>query len=240
MKNKTKLTENEKEIQESIEESIANPGDKLPDETHETAIATVAHEGRALAQVGAGIPIEGLQDVSLSMLPIPFVKLVQGSSTEITLENGEDAPQGTFYFTDLQKSFKELSFIMLRAKQETVDFERDGKIVPTKMVKILGITTATQKLFILSLSVMSFSNFGKLIAKLRDNRVTSSWQYEIKATAEKKENNKGKFWVSSFHLGDKIDEEMLEKMSAAYGEYGGALDREDLQQEATEGADIQV
>jgi hypothetical protein len=198
----------------------------------ETALATVDQMPSALATVG-GIPIEGLQDIPVTRLPVPFVKMVQPSSTEVQMEDGKDALPGTFFFTDLQKSYSELSFVMLRAKEVVTDFERDGKITPTPQLKILGITLDTQKLFILNLSITSFQSFFKLIAKLKENKVQASWAYEIKASTQKTENKKGKYFVVQFQLVRKITGEEFEALSETYGAYGGALDRQALEEDET-------
>lgn len=212
---------NKKKDEQEMKESMDETENKM----------TVKNSSSSLTVPDFGINIEGLQDVPVSVLPVPFVKLVQGTSTKIELEDGKDAPVGTFYFTDLQQAFEQLSFVLLRAKYQIKEFERDGEMVPTKQMLLLGITLDTQKLFILTLSVMSHSNFGRLVSKLKDRKTKHVWEYEVIATSEKMENKKGKFQVVNLQVGRKISDEEVEQMAKTYGEYGGVLDREYVEEE---------
>jgi hypothetical protein len=215
--------------------SIGNPDY----EVEEPALpAVVKNENRAITGPATGLSIEGLQDVPVNIIPVPFVRVVQGQSKKIVLATpikdaaGNDvteAPEGTFYFNDIQECFRQLSFVMLRAKQQIVEFERDGEKKPTRQMLILGITTDTKKLFILALSVMSFSNFGRLMARFKEKKVSRAWEYEIIATSEKQENDKGKFWVQNFKIGEKLNNDQLDEMEQVYSEYGGALERQEEQ-----------
>lgn len=239
--NKPLSAEDKKEIDEVLKDktpAVAGNPDFIPGEEEDKALSTVSVDttSRSVALNTSGINIEGLQDVPSSVIPVPFVRLVQGQSRNITLTDGKsEAPEGSFYFNDIQQAYERLSFVMLRAKHQITIFDREenGKIVkkPTKQILILGITTDSKKLFILALSVMSFSNFGRLINKLREAGVNQSWQYEIVATAEKQENEKGKFYVQRYDLGEKLSEAQIDEMAGVYGEYGGVLDREYTQEQ---------
>lgn len=218
----SEASKDERDMAESVDQS-------MKEQSVDVGIVTSGNKAVALP---GGIPIDGLESVPTNILPVPFVRLVQGTSSKIELENGEDAPVGSFYFNDLQRAYKELPFVLLRAKYQIKEFEREGKLVPTKQILLLGMTLETKKLFILTLSVMSFSNFGGLIAKFKEKGVTAVWEYEIKATSEKMENKKGKFQIANFQVVRKVTEEELNDLAEAYGEYGGVLDREDIQEAA--------
>src|SRR5581483_10112539 len=214
-----KASDMTKEDEEAIDSIVKGAeGAETVHEPAEAALAVQDDKDTAIATIGHGIAIQGLEGVPASILPIPFVKLVQGTSKKIELEDGKDAPVGSFYFTDLQKDFeREVNGVMT--------------MVPTKQLLLLGIALDRQKLFILTLSVMSFSNFGRLISKFKDVKVSATWEYEIKATAEKMENKKGKFQIANFQIGRKLTEEEIGQMAQTYAEYGGVLEREDIQQE---------
>lgn len=238
--NKPLTEEDQKQIDESMAESKPAPIGNPEYEVDESALANVEEKSKSVAVRGGGINIEGLQDVPASVIPVPFVRLVQGQSKKIDLEDGKEAPEGTFYFNDIKQCFAKLSFIMLRAKHQIVEFEREenGRTVkkPTKQILILGITTDTKKLFILALSVMSFSNFGRLVNMFKTAQISRTWEYEIIASAAKEENDKGKFWTQDYKLGEKLSSEQIDEMAEVYGEYGGVLDRdytqEDMEQTA--------
>lgn len=216
-------------IEEEVVESIAES------EADQTGVTVRSGEPGALSTF-TGIPIEGLQDVSVSLLPVPFVKLVQPTSKNVDLADGKtEASQGTFYFTDLQVAVPELNFVLLRAKQEIVEFDdKDGKKIKVPKIALLCRTMETQKLFIISLSRTGFSPFGKLIAKLKEAKMPASWHVEVKATTERKENDMGKFYVPSFNIVRNMSQDEIDELATAYGEFGAALDREDLKEQMQE------
>src|SRR5258708_28267044 len=99
------------------------------------------------------------------MIALSFVRLVQTSYKNLSLSDGSEAASGMFFFNDTQEAFLQLKFVLLRAKHEMKLVDEDGQFVApdyegkTKLkprVSILGVTTDTDKLFILSLSPTSF------------------------------------------------------------------------------------
>lgn len=200
---------------------------EIVNKTQETAIVLKKESGVALESQFKGVAIEGLQDVPVSVIPVPFARVVQGQSKNIEMATGGEAPEGSFYFSDTQEAYDELEFVMLRAKHMIKDFERDGALVPTRVIQILGVRMDTNKLFILNLSLASFSNFGRLIARFNDMGVVSVWQHLIKATSEKKENDKGKFWVQSFNIVRELNEKELQIMQDKYREFGAVLEKQE-------------
>src|ERR1035437_9787806 len=73
-----------------------------------------------------GVDIEGMEDVPMNLTAVPYVRVIQPSSQNTTLDNGKEAQVGSFLFNDTQKEFSELDFVLLRAKHHIIDFERDG------------------------------------------------------------------------------------------------------------------
>ena len=226
--------EEEKEILESLEESDKNKSagnDEVKEEQPIRSLSVNKSGPSKEVAVSGGLDIEGLQDVPASMLAVPFVKIVQFSSTKTVLENGNDADPGNFFFTDLQTQEKDLKFVMLRAKPQVREFDDDKSPTGKRLVRqvlILGMLLESQKLFILILPVSSFSSWGKLLSKLKDNRVQSVWENELVATTELMKNDKGKFYVANFQIGRELDDDEIDRMSETYGQYGGVLERNDV------------
>lgn len=220
--------EEEQEILDSMKESSEKP--KSEDNPAEIRSLSVHKEPAALATKGS-LDIEGLEDVPASMLAVPFVKIVQFSSTKTVLESGVDADPGNFFFTDLQTQEKELKFVMLRAKPQIREFDDDKSPTGKRMVRqvlVLGMILESQKLFILILPVSSFSSWGKLLSKLKENKVLSVWESELVASTELQKNDKGKFYVANFQIGRELDDDEIGRMAATYGQYGGVLERQDV------------
>lgn len=192
-------------------------------------------------QLMGGVPfagindIEGLEEVSAKTIPLPFCRLVQPTSTKIELVNGKDAEAGTFFFNDTQTFESELMICILKAKHTEMVFERDGQPTPVKKLGILAVDMNNmQRVFVLSLSVMSFMNFGSLIAKVRADQQSKTTlkearakirDYVIRVTSEKQENEKGKYYVAKFELVEKIAEAHMKQIEELYNQYIASLDR---------------
>lgn len=217
------------QMNEAIEEvKGSNIGD--------SALSTVPKE-QEIAVHGQfkGVNIQGLESIPASMVAVPYCRLIQPTSKKTELANGQEAPLGSFFFNDIQESVPMLNFVLLRAKHELKRVDKDGQFVQddyvgvtsTKpVVSILGITTDTNKLFILSLSATSFSSFGKLIAKLKGLAIDKTWRFKFTAESEKTENAKGKFYIINFNIDKELSEKEREAMGQIASEYGVVLDRQ--------------
>jgi hypothetical protein len=227
IKRREELKAQAEELKETEEVVNVVPEHSLSTEVKPTAVA--------VQRSAMGVGIQGMEDIPGSMIAVPFCRLVQPTSKKTELSDGKEAPAGSFFFNDIQESFESLSFVLLRAKHEQKKVDADGNFVradyvgPTffkPQVSILGVTTDTNKLFIISLSVKSFSSFGKLIAKFKSLQIDKTWRFQLKATSEKQENIKGKFYVVNFQLGEELSGEELAQMEETALQYGVALDRE--------------
>ena len=185
-----------------------------------------------LATTG-GLGIEGLEDVPVSVLPVPFLRLVQPSSRKIDLANGKEAGVGNYYYNDTQTELESLKFALLKAKVGKSEYEVDGEMRISTKLNILGFDLERKKVFILTLSVMSISNFGSLVANFKQKEANKTWEYEVVATSSKRENKKGKFYVAEFQLGEKIDPKVLEDLENNAKAYGSALNRDLSETDAT-------
>jgi hypothetical protein len=172
-----------------------------------------------------GIGIEGLEDIPASIMPIPYVRLVQPSSKKIEIGNGKEAESGSYYFNDTQEAFPVLEFAILKAKYGETAFKRDNEIIKGSRIAILAVTLTDFRPFILTLSVMSFTNFGQLVSKLKVKGISKIWEYKIQASSDKQENDKGKYYVAKFEIKDKLDDETISKLEEKLSLYGGSLDR---------------
>lgn len=214
--------------------------DEIMDKTNiqkEHSLTTEMRPTSSLVGHVPGIAIEGLEDVPMNMVALPYLRLVQPTSKKVQMESGKDAPTGSFLFNDTQESFEELDFILLRAKKEDrrvdekgmwVNDDYEGKTFLKPRLVILGITLNQDKLFILGLSSTSFSSFGRLLAKLKGLEVRRSWQFAIKMTSEMQENDKGKYAIANFQLQKELTENQLEFYTKTALEYGVILDRSDI------------
>jgi len=217
----------EQEITEAVEETAGNISE-------EHTLSTVENN-TALAKPFKGVAIEGMEDVPASFEAVPFLRLIQPSSKKTQMADGKEAPFGSFLFNDIQEAFESIDFVLLRAKHQFKKVDENGNFVDDTyvgktrekpQVTILGITTDTDKLFILSLSSTSFSSFGKLIAKFKSLHIDKIWRIGLKMTSEKTENKKGKFAVVNFTMGEELTGEQLKTTERIAQEYGVVLDRE--------------
>jgi hypothetical protein len=218
----------ERLMKEAVDEAEGNLSSEHSLRT--TSTGSVAMPGQF-----KGMGIAGLENIPASMVSIPYCRLVQPTSKNTTLANGKDAMPGNFMFNDIQKEVGELNFVMFQARVDLKLVDENGNFVSPdykgntnkkQVLSILGITTDTNKLFILSLSVTSFTTWGKLMAQFKEINLDKSWRFEINATSEKRENDKGKYYVVNFKIGDELKGERLAEMEKTAHEYGAVLDRE--------------
>jgi hypothetical protein len=172
-----------------------------------------------------GIGIQGLENIPASVIPIPYVRLVQPSSTKTETNDGKEAMAGTYLFNDTQEAVETLEFAILKAKYGEVEYKRDEELIKSTRIAILGATLTDFRPFILTLSVMSFTNFGQLVSKLKVAGAKKVWEYKIIATSEKNENKKGKYYTAKFELGKKLDPEAIASLEEKYSTYASSFDR---------------
>lgn len=181
-----------------------------------------------LATAFRGVDIEGMEGVPAG-LGIPYVRLVQPTSQHAENEKGDDAPVGSFLFSDTKLAVPELNFVLLGAKTVIAKFMREEKgemkEVVTNKLRILGMTIDEDKLFTLSLSPTSFGAFGGVISQFKALQAKKSWQFVLSATSRKRENAKGKFSVIDFKIGEEIKGKNLTECEQKAREYVGALDQ---------------
>lgn len=233
MTEKKKLTPEEQEIQDSLDESSNTPAHSAVDDDTENQLATT-QQNTAVARATKTLDIEGLEDIPMAVIPVPFVKMVHGTSTKVNLKDGKKAAPGTFYFIDSQEAVDEINFTFLKAKLVTTNFEREVeengqkimKVVPTAQIKILGFNIDTKQLFVLSLSWKSANiRFGQAMAQLRNAGAQKAWQYIMKIRSEVVTNKKQQeFQVPVFELVEKTSEADVQEAAQKYAEFGGALD----------------
>ena len=206
----------------------------MPEKTKKLSVKL---EGsKSLAPVKRMMAVKGLEDVPVSLIPIPFYKLVQPGSTGVTLDDGIEATPGQFYLRDTGGQTAQLRFALLRAKRQHREFtdQKTGEARMTTTYGILGMNLENFTPFILGVSVASFSNLGRLMAQYRTKKVEKAWDYPVMATTEKREetkviNNipqKVKYWVINFKLEEeKLDENSRQLLTDAYEEFAASLDR---------------
>ena len=200
-----------------------------------TAIAAKEDKDLALPRVAGGLGIRGLEEEDASILPIPFVRVVQGQSKDTKTKDGKDAPEGHFFFNDTREAFSELTFCILKSKVVVTEFERDGVKKPTTQRKILGITMDTKKIFMLTISVTSFSNYGRLIAEMKQNKVVNVWDHMVTTTTEKQENEKGKFFVVNFALGEALTADDTIELGLEFEQHKKVLEKKEEEYTNEEG-----
>lgn len=187
---------------------------------------------KSLAKPISMIPIGGFDELPMSMMAVPYVVIVQAGTDVYLADAKTPAPKGVFYMTDLAETRTEIEFVNLRALVREREVERDGvKKIETKIYS-LCVNLEDFEPFIFSLPVSSFSNWGKMIAQMKKQSVKNSYEFAVKASISQQINKKGqKFYVANFTLTGELEPETLAEMKKKLSEYGGVLDRKDLELE---------
>lgn len=197
------------------------------EDENKTGLVAAENNDLALPRVEGGLGIRGLEEEDSTILPIPFVRVVQGQSKDTKTKDGKDAPEGWFFFNDTREAFKELTFCILKSKVVVTEFERDGVKKPTTQRKILGITMDTKKVFMLTISVTSFAGYGRLIAEMKQNKVVNVWDRMVTTTTEKQENDKGKFFVVNFALGEPLNADDTIELAFEFEQHKKVLEKKE-------------
>lgn len=187
-----------------------------------------AAEPMQLAKPQATIGIPGLENIPMSILPIPFVKLVHGTSRNVFLKDGKKANPGTFYHTDTKEVEDEINFALIQSKfqKRMVENQKTGKMELKEFLNILGYDLVSKDLFIISLSALSaWRTFGMLMAQVRKAKLTASWEFYTTLKAVVVTSNGNEFQAPEFQLGERIASEDMQKAEKAYQEYGSVLDK---------------
>lgn len=201
---------------------------KKQEEDFEKEMNELAKAPKGDITVAEGLDIHGMEEVPTSIIPIPYVRLVQPTSQKIEGADGKDAAAGTFFFNDSLRTVEELKVAIIKGKHAKVQY--DPEQPPVIRVGILAKELETGKIFILSLSYSSFSNFGRLIAQLKEKNTKNVWEYEVSITSEKQENDKGKFYVAKFKVGEKLSKEEQEEIEILHDKYGAVLEARQKQE----------
>lgn len=207
----------------------------------QTEISVQGSQAVALAMSkDHGLGIQGLEDEDVSILPIPFVRVVQGQSKDVKTKEGKEAPEGSFFFNDTKEFLSELTFCIIKSKVTVTsmdDISNPGKKKDVTQRKVLGMTMDTHKLFVLTLSIGSFGQYGRLVAEMKQNKVAAVWDRIITASTEKVENDKGKFYVVNFALGEPVNEEDRIEMGLAFEQYHNLFEKQE-EPEVPEGGEF--
>jgi hypothetical protein len=201
-----KLSEKEqKEMSESMKESAQTPAIISP-EQHLTT---------------PGINIQGLEEADPATIPLPFARLVQPTSKGVKTSEGEEAPVGSFFFSDTNTALESPTIVILKGKHGVKTFNdmTTGEPVQKKVLAVLGYIPETEKVFILTLSVMSFNGFGHFMAQLKEKHAEACFQYQTTISSHLVENDRGKFYVADFNLGEELSDELYVKAAELYAQY---------------------
>lgn len=209
--------------------------EKLADESVKGTVSSEHHltvsKSGGLA-VGSFVPIEGMQDLPASIIRLPYVKLVQKMTSKAKLKSGKDAEVGSFYFSDTQEALTEFEFVILRAKIIEREYTDDNVTKKSTQLFSLIMLDDMSRMYILILPVTSFSPWGELINHFKTKGVKNAWDYLVNVRSEDAQNKKGQHYKrAKFSLGRKLTEVETSAMENQYGEYGGVLERRDIEEE---------
>jgi hypothetical protein len=210
------------------EEGVPTPPDESAPKDPDNSVAVrVEHHGE-LAPVKS-LGIVGLEDIGGEWLPVPYMNLVQLTTTA-KFDDGTDAPRGVFFMRDTREVLDEpVSFVLLRAKSGTKT-EVDGTVNPT--MNLLGLLMPEARPFILSLTKGSFSSIRNLFGDLKRRKAPRAWYYGIQMTKEKGTNKSGQpFYYAKFEVSkDQQDDIAIAMLDGLFDDYAAALDRRSEQQ----------
>lgn len=133
------------------------------------------------------LAVAGLHGLGQEDLAIPYVRLVQPTSTDTSLMDGREAKAGQFLDTALRLAYTDLHFSILSvAKYEVVWQE---KTEPQTVYLLLCADEELQP-FVLKVSGTSIFGLKQLLTSVVRAGVAEAWAFKIRAVSEKRESNK--------------------------------------------------
>jgi len=156
-----------------------------------------------------GIHIAGFEHLDQREdMALPYLRVVQPTSTQAELMDGGDAKPGQFYATALRVAHNDLVFAILAISKFSVVWQ-DGK-EPQLMYLILGADERLEP-FVLKVSGTSVFSLRSLITSIARLGSPASWCYRVRAITEKRESNKDgqprKWYAIRFYIVDETTEE---------------------------------
>jgi len=156
-----------------------------------------------------GIHIAGFEHLDQREdMALPYLRVVQPTSTQAELMSGGDAKPGQFYDTALRVAHNELLFAILAVQKFSVVWQ-DGKD-PQLMYLILGADQHLEP-FVLKVSGTSVFSLKSLITSVARLGSPAAWHYRVRAVTEKRESNKDgqprKWFSIRFYIMDETTEE---------------------------------
>lgn len=180
------------------------------------------------------IGIRGFDEIPPSIMPTPWIYLVQSNSSKTILSDGSEAAQGNFYLKDSQSEIPMLEMVFLRSKRvvEKSSFNNKTNV----KIMTLGLNVMDNfSPFLISWPRGSFSAVGMMMKKMMKLEVVDSWEYLVSVTTEKVlkdvfDEKQGKmvpvkFYAARFEIGEKFSEKQIKDFEDIYLNLGGTLDR---------------
>ena len=177
--------------------------------------------GSTLIVPGKRLHIAGLEGLDESDQAIPYIRVVQPTSTECKLMDGTDAKGGQFYDTALMKAHNELQVAILAAAKYDVMWQ--DKQEPQR-VYLLLCADRDYCPCVLKVSGTSIFALKQLITSLARSGVANAWTYWVRAVTEKRESSKDgqprKWYAIRFYIigeADATELEIFQDMTEKYG-----------------------
>ncbi len=148
-------------------------------------------------------------------MALPYLRVVQPTSTQAELMAGGDAKPGQFYDTALRVAHNDLVFAILAIQKFSVVWQ-EGK-EPQLMYLILGADEHLEP-FVLKVSGTSVFSLKSLITSIARLSSPAAWYYRVRAITEKRESNKDgqprKWFSIRFYIVGETSEEERSALQA--------------------------
>lgn len=166
---------------------------------------------------GTPLPIRGFEHLDRSDEAVPYIRVIQPTSTQAELMDGGDARPGTFYNTALRTASEELLFSILSVHKMDITWE-EGEEEAQRVYMILGTDERYEPL-VLKVAGTSIFGLKQLITSISRSGVDAAWTWKVRAVTEKREGKMGKWYVIKFYLRDRNGDgnaDLLESMATLY------------------------
>lgn len=185
----------------------------------DTAIAK--KEETALANNAGGIGMEGIEGISMSDLPMPYVKLVHPTTKKADLSK-----VGQWLHTGKNEYKESMAIVILFAKHGKItDF--NDETIENDCMKVLAVDLEDlENPFAMTLSGGGWFAFMKLMAAMKQWKISKPWTRVIILGSDRRTSKDGKneYTVPTINMSDPLTAEDLAQVEKLRETFKGRTD----------------
>lgn len=204
-----------------------------------TELLELSAEETAIRPLESGMGILGLEEMPMSFVALPRVRIVQPGSLNVSLADGEhDARKGFFFYDHSQEETQSVRMAIIKAKPFTrtgPSLDDPNKVETKQSVGVLFYDLGKDQVCTITLRPGSFSGWRSLMAVMlnahKQGSMDTAFSREVTAVTDMIKGKANTYYVARFSLGNPLTDEELVKATAAWEQYESYFDAPEVESE---------